>query len=196
MTSRCPACWTGWASPLADGLVTGAAVYRVPVDDTALVFQVGQPAERPADPERAARIRHVDQAPPGSTLTLRRRRDLRGGHRVLSRGVRPLPGRRSRGIAAAVPGAGRPGRRGGRGPGRRAAGPGGLRRRAWAVFVHRWTARTLAALCPGATRHAHQRAAAFWRWRVASLRKAAKTLSTSSWKPATTITPPGRTTRR
>jgi len=35
-------------------------------------------------------------------------------------------------------------------------------------FVHRWTARALAALRPGATRHAHQRAAAFWRWRVAT----------------------------
>ena len=38
------------ATPLATELVTGASVYRVPVDDTALVFQVGQPAQRPARP--------------------------------------------------------------------------------------------------------------------------------------------------
>jgi tetratricopeptide (TPR) repeat protein len=36
-------------------------------------------------------------------------------------------------------------------------------------FVRRWTARAIAALRPGATRQAHQRAAAFWRWRVATL---------------------------
>ena len=63
-------------------------------------------------------------------------------------------------------------------------------------FVRQWTARAIAALRPGATRQARQRAAAFWRWRSPPSRKTAKTLSTNSWKPATTITPPGRTTRR
>ena len=50
------------ATPLATELVTGASVYRTPIDDTALAFQVGQPAERPPDPERTARIRRVQQA--------------------------------------------------------------------------------------------------------------------------------------
>lgn len=35
-------------------------------------------------------------------------------------------------------------------------------------FVHRWTAGALAVLHPDATREAHQRAAEFWRWRVAT----------------------------
>ena len=61
------------ATPLATELVIGAAVYRVPVDDTALAFQVGQPAERPPDPERAARIRRVQQAIQEARRTLGRR---------------------------------------------------------------------------------------------------------------------------
>jgi hypothetical protein len=49
------------ATPLARDLVIGASVYRVPVDDTALVFQVGETAEPPSDPERLERIREVQQ---------------------------------------------------------------------------------------------------------------------------------------
>ena len=33
-------------------------------------------------------------------------------------------------------------------------------------FVHRWTAGAIAALHPDAAKEAHQRAAAFWHWRV------------------------------
>jgi hypothetical protein len=50
------------ATPLATELVIGASVYRVPVDDTALIFQVGQAAERSPDPERLARIDRVQQS--------------------------------------------------------------------------------------------------------------------------------------
>ena len=50
------------ATPMATELVIGASVYRVPVDDTALAFQVGQPADRPPDPDRLARIGRVQQA--------------------------------------------------------------------------------------------------------------------------------------
>src|SRR6185437_2373038 len=49
------------ATPLATEVVIGASVYRVPVDDTALVFQVGQPAERPPTPT----------APPASAASSR-----------------------------------------------------------------------------------------------------------------------------
>ena len=59
------------ATPVATELVTGASVYRVPVDDTALVFQVGQPAERPPDPERRARIRPGPAGHQGSRRTRR-----------------------------------------------------------------------------------------------------------------------------
>ena len=115
------------ATPVATELVTGASVYRVPVDDTALVFQVGQPAERPPDPDAPGPHRPGPAGHPGSHRTRRRRPDLAGGRRADRGGVRPLPGRPGRGAAAAGRGAGRPGRRGGRGPGRRAADPGTAR---------------------------------------------------------------------
>src|SRR5439155_1303602 len=47
--------------PLARELVVGASVYRVPVDDTALVWQVTEEIDRPPDPERIARIERVEQ---------------------------------------------------------------------------------------------------------------------------------------
>ena len=160
-----------------------AAVYRVPVDDTALVFQVGQPAERPADPERAARIGRVQQA-------LREALGPSEGGRIsledaglpaeeyaryqadVAEASRP-PVNVPDGLAAAVAAA-------------RAAGllaPVACGDEPGRHFAHRWTARALAALRPGATRHAHQRAAACWRWRVATFpqsRKAAKMPSSSS----------------
>jgi hypothetical protein len=55
------------ATPLAGELVTGASVYRVPVDDTALAFQVGQPAQRPADPGRQARPASIGSSRPSRT---------------------------------------------------------------------------------------------------------------------------------
>jgi len=47
--------------PLARELVVGASVYRVPVDDTALIWQVTEETERPPDPDRIARIERVEQ---------------------------------------------------------------------------------------------------------------------------------------
>ena len=41
------------ATPVATELVTGASVYRVPVDDTALPFQPASRPDPPAEPERA-----------------------------------------------------------------------------------------------------------------------------------------------
>jgi hypothetical protein len=147
----------------------GAAVYRVPVDDTALVFQAGQPAERPADPERAARIGPVQQAlreavgrSEGGRISLEdaglSAEEYARYQADVAEASRP-PVQAPDGLAAAVAAARAAGllapvARGGE-PGRH--------------FVHRWTARALAALRPDATRHAHQRAAAFWHWRVATL---------------------------
>jgi hypothetical protein len=42
--------------------VIAASVYRIPVDDTALIFQVGHPVERPPDAKRIERINRVQQA--------------------------------------------------------------------------------------------------------------------------------------
>lgn len=46
--------------PLARRLLFGAAVYRVPVDELGLIWQVGEPVTYPPDPERDARIAAVD----------------------------------------------------------------------------------------------------------------------------------------
>ena len=157
------------ATPVATGLVTGASVYRVPVDDTALVFQVGQPAERPPDPGRRARIDRVQQA-------VREAIERAGGGQIsledaglsaeeyaryqadVAEERRP-PVEPPEGLAAAVAAA-------------RAAGllvPVPRGDQDPAHFVHRWTAGAIAALHPDATREAHRRAAAFWRWRVDTL---------------------------
>ena len=154
------------ATPIATELVTGASVYRIPVDDTALAFQVGQPAQRPPDPERQARIRQVQQAiqeaierADGGQISLedtgltaeeyaRYQADLAEEHRP--------PVEAPDGLAAAVTAA-------------RAAGlltPVPHGDQAPLHFVHRWTAGAIAALHPDATGQAHRRAAAFWHWRV------------------------------
>ena len=181
------------ATPLATELVTGAAVYRVPVDDTALVFQVGQPAERPPDPERAGPHRPRPAGHPGSRRTRRRRPDLAGRRRADRGGVRPLPGRRGRGAAAAGRRAGWPGRRGGRGPGRRAAGPGtapGTRTRCISCTGGRPGPSPRCTPTPPARPTGGRRRSGAG-GSTPSRRAASKT-STSCWRPATTTTPPGR----
>jgi tetratricopeptide (TPR) repeat protein len=151
---------------LATELVIGAAVYRVPVNGTALAFQVGQPAERPAAPERAARIGRVEQA---IQEAIERSEDGRislgdaglseqeyaSYQADVAEELRP-PVDAPDGLAAAVAAA-------------RNAGllvPVPAQDQDTRHFVHRWTARAIAALYPDATRHAHRQAAAFWDWRV------------------------------
>src|SRR5271166_2573298 len=154
------------ATPLAAALATGAAVYRVPVDDTALAFQLGEPAERQPDPQRTARIGRVQQA-----ITTAQQRA--GGGQIaledagltpedyaryqadLAEELRP-PVEAPDGLAAAVGTA-------------RAASllvPVARGDQAPLHFVHRWTAGAIAQLHPDAARQAHRRAAAFWHWRV------------------------------
>ena len=153
------------ATPLASDLLIGASVYRVPVNDTALAFQVGQPAERPPDPGRTARISRIQQA-------IREAAERSEDGRVslegtglseeharyqadLAEEMRP-PVEVPDGLVAAVAAARNAGLlipvlAGGEPP---------------LYFVHRWTAGAIAALYPNAVREAHQRAAAFWHWRV------------------------------
>ena len=157
------------ATPLAAGLVIGTAVYRVPVDDTALVFQAGQPAERPPDPERAARIGRVQQViqealerSEGGRISLEdaglSAEEYARYQADVAEESRP-PVEVPDGLAAAVAAA-------------RAAGllaPVARGGEPVLHFVHRWTAGAIAALHPGATRESHWRAAAFWHWRVGTL---------------------------
>jgi tetratricopeptide (TPR) repeat protein len=154
------------ATPVASELVIGASVYRIPVDDTALIFQVGQPVERLPDPERLARMRRVLKA----FMEATGRSD--DGHTSLEdMGLSPEdyaryeadyaeefrpPVDAPTGLATAVAAA-------------RAAGllvPVPLREQPTLHFVHRWTAGAIAALRPAGTKDAHRRAAAFWHWRV------------------------------
>ena len=157
------------ATPVATELVTGASVYRVPVDDTALVFQVGQPAQQPADPGRRARIDRVQQAiqeaierAEGGQISLEdaglTAEEYASYEADLAEERRP-PVEAPAGLAAALAAA-------------RAAGlliPVPRGDQDPAHFVHRWTAGAIAALHPDATREAHRRAAAFWRWQVATI---------------------------
>jgi tetratricopeptide (TPR) repeat protein len=153
------------ATPLATELVIGASVYRVPVDDTALIFQVGRPAKRTPDPDRQARIRRFQHA-------IEEEVKRSGSGRVLLEDVglsrddyaryeadfaeehRPVDPPDGLPAAAATA---------------RAAGllvPVPTEDHAALNFVHRWTADAIAALHPDAAQEAHRRAAAFWHWRV------------------------------
>ena len=154
------------ATPLATELVTGASVYRVPVDDTALAFQVGRPAERLPDPERMARIRRVSQAiqeaverSEDGQISLEdtglTAEDYAPYQADLAEESRP-PVDAPEGMPAAVAVA-------------RAAGllvPVARGDQVLLHFVHRWTAGAIAALRPDAAQEAHWRAAAYWHWRI------------------------------
>ena len=149
--------------------MTGAAVYRVPVDDTALTFQLGQQAERPADPERTERLHRVSQAiqeaqerADGGQISLQDAGltddDYTRYQADLAEELRP-PVEAPDGLAAAVAAA-------------RAAGlltPIPRHDEGPFHFVHRWTASALAQLYPDTTSEAHRRAAAFWHWRIDTL---------------------------
>jgi tetratricopeptide (TPR) repeat protein len=157
------------ATPLATELVTGASVYRVPVDDTALAFQIGYPAQRLPAPERVARIgrvsRAIDEAVERSEdgqisledagLTAEEYARYQAD---LAEEFRP-PVDAPDGMPTAVAAA-------------RAAGllvPVPAGDQAPLHFVHRWTAGAIAALHPDETQQAHRQAAAFWQWRVDTL---------------------------
>ena len=159
------------ATPLTVGVLIGAAVYRIPVDDTALAFQVGQPAERSPNPERTARIGRVQQAIKDA---LERSEDGRVSlddvglseqeyaryQADMAEESRP-PVEAPEGLVAAVAAA--------RNAGLLVPVPAQDDDQDPRHVVHRWTAGAIAALHPDATRQAHQRAAAFWTWRVATL---------------------------
>ena len=158
-------------TPLATDLAIGAAVYRIPVDDTALAFQVGQPAEWAPDPERAARIDCVQQAiqeaverSEGSRISLEdaglSEEEYARYQADMADELRP-PVDAPDGLAAAVAAA--------RNAGLLVPVPAQDDDEASRHFVHRWTAGAIAALHPDATCQAHQQAAAFWRWRVGAI---------------------------
>jgi len=47
--------------PLASGLLYGASVHRLPVDQSGLAWQIGEEIELPDDPERTSRIQQINE---------------------------------------------------------------------------------------------------------------------------------------
>jgi tetratricopeptide (TPR) repeat protein len=150
------------STPFAQELVIGAAVYRVPVDETALIFQIGYPAQRSADPERQERLHPAEEAidkvrgraseaemfPADTGEYTQTEADLAEELRPpydppagLQTAIRTA---QASGLLASVPRDGE----------------------AQFYAVHRWTAAAIGTLHPDATADAHRRAAAFWRWRL------------------------------
>ncbi|WP_239341217.1 tetratricopeptide repeat protein, partial [Frankia sp. CiP3] len=151
--------------PLAGRLLRGAAVYRLPVDDTGLAWQVGDMGQPVADPDRQARLAELsarirqaraadpqagvddmglspaDRAQLDADLAAERRPPLvvPAGLDAATRLVADL------GLLTPAP---------------LADGGAGM-------VVHRWTAAALARTTePAALAEAHRRAAAYWAWRV------------------------------
>ena len=152
-------------TPLAAELIIGASVYRIPVNDTALAFQASQPAQRPPNSDRQARIRRVSQAiktaaehTDSGRVSLEdtglTAEEFARYQADLAEEFRPVDA--PDGMPTAVAAA-------------QAAGllvPVSAGEGPALHFVHRWTAGAIAALHPDAIQEAHRRAAAFWHWRV------------------------------
>ena len=152
------------AVPLARHLLAGAAVYRLPVDDVGLGWQLGDEQSLPADPDQDARLARLDEAQqaalaegrpteletlglPSAELT-QLRQDLA---ELAKPPLRiPLGLEQAKavlldlGLLAPFGGSKEP-----------------------SYLVHRWTAQALANQGPAEQlANAHHRAARYWRWRV------------------------------
>jgi len=154
-------------TPLARELVIGASVYRVPVDETALVWQLAEETETPPDPERQARIARVHAAVEDalqrsgsqdqiSLADLGLSDDDVAAYDTDMEAERKPPVTAPEGFAQALAAAG-------------AAGlitPVARADDTLLHLVHRWTAHAIEQLAPGPVAEAHHRAARHWRWRV------------------------------
>lgn len=150
---------------LARDLVISAAVYRVPIDHTGLVWQLVDEVRQLSDPEREARMLRISDAiRAGTAEAIEQLADDLGlqPEEILAAyqadwDARTLPPASApdgfdRALTAAV-----------------ATGlisPLRLPDNRVAYVVHRWTAATLALLDPVVTARAHKRAALYWRWRL------------------------------
>ena len=154
------------AVPLARHLLIGVSVYRLPVDDVGLGWQVGDEQPLPEDPDRDARLVRLDEAQqaalaegrptkletlglPSAELT-----QLRQDLAELTKPPLHIPSGFKQakavlldlGLLAPLSGPEEP-----------------------SYLVHRWTAQALANLGPAEQlANAHHRAARYWRWRVRS----------------------------
>jgi len=152
--------------PLARELLLGASVYRVPVDEVALIWQVGEESAAPVDPQRTQRLQAFIQAmeqvksrgekPALENLGLSQQ-DIQQALLDLQQTRRPPVNAPENMVGA-----------------REALEELGLLAPVQLVedsdrsyTVHRWTAGALARRSsPQDLRLAHHRAARYWRWRV------------------------------
>ena len=154
------------AIPGARHLLVGASVYRLPVDDVGLGWQVGDERPLPPDPDRDARLAHLEEArqvalTEGRPTTLETlgfsSAELAQPRQDLTEVTRPPLGiplgfeqakaaLLDLGLLAPVSG-----------------------NEELSYLVHRWTAQALASQEPAEQlMNAHHRAARYWRWRVRS----------------------------
>ena len=155
--------------PLARRLLQGASVYRLPVDELGLAWQVGEEVDPPADPERAARLarleaalaalRDAGQEPSVEAPGLSEQERAQLDADVAARPRPPL--RVPDGLREALKAVAGLGLIAPTQPSEQVPVAG----QAW--LVHRWTAAELARLtAPADLTEAHRRAARYWRWRV------------------------------
>jgi tetratricopeptide (TPR) repeat protein len=161
-------------TPLARELVIGASVYRVPVEDTALVWQLADETMPAPDPARDARIARIHAATAEARKTIPPERltpadlglsdDEIAAYQTDVQDLQRRPVAEPDGFAQALS---------------TAAATGLIAPIARADddrrhLVHRWTARAIAQLHPDRVAEAHHRAARYWRWRVAHVPQTAR----------------------
>jgi tetratricopeptide (TPR) repeat protein len=154
-------------TPLARELVIGASVYRTPIDETALIWQLADETEPPPDPQRDGRMNRVQAAfrvalaavdspqrltPDQLGLTPDELTTYQADIEALRLPPVTQPDGFDQALSAAL-----------------SAGliaPTKASDASTAYLVHRWTATAIADLEPDLTALAHHRAARYWRWRV------------------------------
>jgi len=157
-------------TPLARRLLLGISVYRVPVDEHGVAWQVAEEITQPADPQRQERLRQLAEAlraakDAGQEVTAEQV-DLAQGEfadlrRELTEGPRP-PLVAPAGLRGALTILTELGLVTPADPGEPTAG---VAQPFW--LVHRWTAAALARIAgKPELEEAHRRAARYWRWRV------------------------------
>jgi hypothetical protein len=155
-------------TPLARELVIGASVYRVPVDQTGLAWQVGEETEPVADADRDQRNARInakintalENRDSSEQLTLadvglteQEIATYQTDMQEQQRSPVPTP----TGFASALSAALTTG----------LIAPVARSDADAQHLVHRWTARAIEKLHPDDTSNAHHRAARYWRWRLA-----------------------------
>ena len=141
--------------PGAPGLLLGISVYREPVDDSAVLFQAGQPDPAAEHiPDRKAACQQITAILAAVGIPVDESFDLASVPGRRSGGAGAAPGRAAPPAGPAIPAAVRHGRAARGVPGGRPADPVDAGDEEARFFVHRWTATELAARAAASQRAA------------------------------------------